>query len=127
MTSNDVLVGANELNRRTLIDEFGQLPDRSGFPADFRPLYDRSGDGVLAAAADLLPIINLLNEQAGGEGPSLSQVWADGVDLVFREWRHTSRERPDRDTSFGLAGVAATSPDPEYGRALPPWRPWFLG
>lgn len=68
VTSNDVLVGINELNNRRLVDALGQFPDRSGYPDDFRPLYDYSGDGQLSAAADILPVINAINNSSNAEG-----------------------------------------------------------
>ena len=76
VTSRDVLVAINELNRQTFIDPLGQLPDRSGFSDAL--FYDASGDGRLVPG-DILAIINFLNQPGTGESPArLPQRGSEG-------------------------------------------------
>jgi hypothetical protein len=122
VTSRDVLVAINELNRRTFIDPLGQLPDRSGFTSTL--FYDTSGDGRLVPG-DILMIINFLNQPGTGESPPLlPQPGVEGLDEIKTDMALATRPEAIRRRLFfehliGAESVVNKSESPLLDNSLP--------
>ena len=61
----DIIARINEINSPAFIDTDGILPLPPPSPIPF--YYDRDGDNRLTPVQDILPVLNFINRQSGGE------------------------------------------------------------